>query len=149
MSQRASANPGNHALRGNVKGHVPAHKDFTFIFHRLHLELPTNRFPVRKLLMTQSSQFPSKLPDQLEDTSALMSVARVAARIGIDILTAEEWIDEGEIPGSVLLNGAEWVKSVALDAWLQAARDCAAVRHARPVRRMEQPQTPRLDIAAG
>ena len=99
--------------------------------------------------MTQSSPLPSKLPDQLEDTSALMSVAQVAPTICIDILTAEEWIDEGEIPGSVSLNGAEWVKSVVLDAWLQATPDRAAFRHARPVRRMEQPQTPGPDIAAG
>ena len=83
--------------------------------------------------MTRSNQSPSEPQDRLDDTSALIPVAQAAARIGIDLLTAQVWIRTGEIPGAVTLKGRAWVRAAILDAWLEAARDRAAVRHARPV----------------
>lgn len=67
------------------------------------------------------------------DASALITLAQAAARIGIDVITGHEWIRTGEIPGAVILKGRAWVRTAALDAWLDATRGRAAVRHPRPV----------------
>lgn len=83
--------------------------------------------------MTRSSQSPSGPQGRPADASALIPLAQAAARIGINVLTAHEWIRTGEIPGAVTLKGRAWVRTAILDAWLEAARDRAAVRHARPV----------------
>jgi predicted DNA-binding transcriptional regulator AlpA len=83
--------------------------------------------------MTQSIQSPYGPQGHLADASALIPLAQVAASIGIDVITAHEWIRTGEIPGAVTLKGRAWVRTEALDAWLDATRGGAAVRHPRPV----------------